>query len=188
MSIFSKVIGERQVIESEKARLEKARGDAYEHAKMQFKVAIIEAWETITMPVFVTFVSDAKAHGYDARLSVFGTSKSEYGGSIRLMPVHEKPLPSESSDQVFVFEIGGEPYDQVVTLRSYVETDTPNKENPPAKGGLEMMCKAYLETELEKFLRSALERAAVPAAAVRHDVKKKSLHPCLHPNIVLKDI
>lgn len=187
MSIFSKVIGERHVIESEKSRLEKARADAHENAKMQFKVAIIDAWETITMPVFDTFVSDAKAHGYDARLNVFGTSKSEYGGSIRLMAVHGEPLPSQRSDQVFVFEIGGEPYDQVVSLRSYTETETSNKENPLVTGGLEMMCKSFLEAELEKFLRSALERAALPATVVRHDVKKISLHPCLYPNIVLKD-
>lgn len=158
MSIFEQVIEARKSAEIEKAHLKKVKIDAHEYAKETFKVEFINTWKTIVIPIFVSFVNDAKANGYDSIMHEFESNTSLYGGYIRLMPTKGTPLPRSKSKEVLIFAIGGEPYDQVVKLRFYCEM-SPNWDESDEKltGDLNIVNKENLENTFKAFLEVNLD-------------------------------
>lgn len=181
MSIFTQVIGEREALEAEQARSTKAARDAHEHAKETFKVEFIKSWKTVAMPIFISFVNDAKANGYDAVMREAGNNTSKYGGDIRLMSTRGKLLPQGSSNEVFIFALGGEPYDQVVKLVAFCETADNwhtiwDKPKAGQTGDLNMVSKEVLEATFKLFLESTLD-----------SVTTAEIPPTLSTVVVIKD-
>lgn len=153
MSIFAKVTGEINAAERERVHSEATRAHSQQQALEKFRIDFLNAWTSIAKPAFEAFVTDAKAHGYDAKVIEHGLNTSKFGATLFLMPIVGKALSNNTQTYL---RLSGEPFDQSVEL--VTAFDPPNA---PAYS-LESISQVRLETALEEFLRSALQ--SVPLA------------------------
>lgn len=156
MSIFKKIVNEIKEAASERVSSEAIRLHTEQCARDKFKVDFVSVWKSIAKPTFDAFVSDAKAHGYDAKLVEHPVSTSKYGGTVFLMPVIGRTL---SNDTRTYFRLSGEPFDQIVELVTSFDLANPSQHH------LEFIRRDRLEAALEAFLRSALQ--SVPSVDKR---------------------